>query len=92
MAVEWFDKQPGSDIGQSQDDPSMLLMNVGKPDWVNVPEGTGYPGRYRCLELRVGKCPVPGHDHDCIHYILDGPVWCAECEVSAMFQWYRARV
>lgn len=87
--TEWFDKAPGSDIGHSKDDPSMLLIGAGKPDWVRVPEGTGHGGDYRRLELRVAKCPL--HDHSCVHYILDGPVCCAECAESGQFIWYIRR-
>lgn len=87
--VEWFEKSVGSDVGQSEEDPSMLLIGVGKPDWVRVPDDTGHGGQYRCLELRVGRCPLPGHAHSCIHYVLECDVWCAECTESGQFVWYR---
>jgi hypothetical protein len=86
--VEWFEKRPGSDIGQG-DDASMLLVGIGKPDWVRVPQETGHGGQYRCLGLRVGRCPLPGHDHPCVHYVLDGSVGCAECTQVGQFVWYR---
>jgi hypothetical protein len=89
--VEWFNKQAGSDIGESKDDPRLLLIGLGKPDWVMVPDGTGHGGQYRCLDLRVGPCPLPGHDHECRHYLLDGPVWCAECTQEGKFVWYSRR-
>ncbi len=89
--VEWYQKPPGSDIGQSEDDPSMLLIGVGRPDWIRAPDDTGHGGQYRCLEIRVGKCPMPGHDHSCLHYVLDGPVWCAECTEARQFLWYARR-
>ena len=86
--VEWFQKAPGSDIGQGEDDPSMLLIGLGKPDWVRVPEETGHGGQRRCLELKVGKCPLPGHDHQVVHYVLEAEVWCAECTQAGQFVWY----
>lgn len=86
--VEWFEKAPGSDIAASEDDPAMLLIGVGKPDWVRVPEDIG-GGQYRCLEVRSGKCPALGHDHECRHYLLNGPVSCAECTQDGVFYWYR---
>ena len=66
----------------------MLRIGAGKPDWVCVPNETGHGGQYRCLELRVGRCPVAGHEHPWVHYVLDGPVWCAECAESEQFLWY----
>lgn len=92
MSIDWFNKTPGSDIAESQDDPHMLLMGVGVPDWVNVPADTGYGGSYRCLEIRLGPCPLKGHTEQVRHYILAGPVWCAECLVTGQFLWYKAPV
>jgi hypothetical protein len=86
--VEWFEKAPGSDVGRSEDDPAMLLVGIGTPDWVRVPPETGHGGQYRCLEVRAGACPLPGHDHTCRHYVLNGPVWCAECADAGQFVWY----
>lgn len=91
MSTEWFLKHAGSDVGQGIDDPRLLLLGIDKPDWVNVPSETGYGGRYRCLEVVVGPCPLQGHGEQCRHYILDGPVSCAECAVSGQFIWYRRR-
>ena len=89
MSTEWFDKLPGVDLAQGRDDPAMFIEPVGCPDWVNVPADTGYGGRYRCLAVLSGPCPVQGHNHICRHYILDGPVCCAECVQSGKFWWYR---
>ena len=89
MSTEWFNKIPGSDVAQSQEDERMLLLGVGVPDWVRVPADTGHGGQYRCLAVVVGRCPRRGHNHQCRHYILDGPVCCAECQVDNQFLWYR---
>lgn len=87
--IEFFNVAPGSDIGESQDEPG-LLIGVGKPDWVRVPPEAG-GGTYRCLEIIQGTCPLPGHGEECRHFILDGPIRCAECVVSAQFVWYKIR-
>ena len=94
MSTEWFDKRPGETVYQSQDDPTMLLVDDPVhpiPDWVRVPDDTGYGGQYRCLALVPGVCPLPGHGEPCRHYILDGPVSCAECVVDGKFVWYRRK-
>ncbi len=87
--TEWFDKKAGSEIVQSQDDPTMLLIGADLPDWVRVPAKTGHGGQYRCLAVIQKPCPLPGHGEPCKHYILDGPVHAAECAVSGQFAWYR---
>lgn len=90
MSIETFIKEAGSDVGVGKDEP-MLLYGIGKPDWVNVPDHPGLPGgRRTCHALVRGTCKVPGHqDHEGVHYILDGPVWCCECYIGKQFQWYR---
>lgn len=85
MSVEWFNFNAGDDVGQSSDDPAMLIIGIGKPDW--VPADTGHGGRYRCLELVTAACPNC-RTHDCTHYILDGPVSVAECKATGQFWWY----
>lgn len=89
MSVEWFDQTPGSDMAQSQDDPFKWLLNGGRPDWIRVPANTGYGGQYRCLAVVPGVCPLPSHGELCRHFVLDGPVSCAECVLSGQFVWYR---
>lgn len=87
--VEWFNKQPGQEMLQGRDDPTMLLVGVDKPDWINVPPETGYGGQYACLEIIVAPCPL--HGEPCRHYILDGPVHCAECVSTGQFLWYKRK-
>ncbi len=91
MAIEWFDKECGSDIGVSKEDASMLLIGVGKPEVVRVPDDTGFGGVYRCLELVVRACPIANHTHNCIHYVLTDGIGVAECCESKVFIWYRVR-
>jgi hypothetical protein len=85
--TDWFNKTPGSDIAQGRDNPEMLLLNLGKPQVIKVPIETGFGGVYRCLDVIAAKCPK--HDHNVPHYILDGPVCCAECTQTNEFIWYR---
>ncbi len=91
MAIDWFLKSAGSNIAPSLDDPTLLCIGVDFPDYAMAPPETGHPGIYRCLGVRQDKCPLPGHDHLAIHYILDGPVHCAECVESYQFAWYKPR-
>lgn len=88
MSIEWFDKKAGSDIGVSKDDPRMLLVGVGEPDWVQLPGDLG-GGTKRCLGVFLERCPCVGHDHECLHYAIEGTIWCAECAESGQFLWYR---
>jgi hypothetical protein len=94
MSVEWFKKSPGSPIQQSQEDPTMLLIDLdGKPDWVRVPDAISkYAGQHRCTEIRPGRCPLSGHEHACRHYVLEGiPVGVAECAVDQKIVFYLRR-
>lgn len=89
---ESFIKQAGSDVGMGTDPQEpKLLIGVGCPDWVTVPDHPGLPGgRRTCHAVLTAPCKVPGHTHPAQHYVLDGPVWCCECEVSVVFQWFKA--
>jgi hypothetical protein len=88
----WYERVAGCPLDHSQEDPSEYLIHGdgGKPDWVRAPASTGHGGVYRCVELRPRRCPLPGHDHDCVDYVLDGPVGVLECP-SGMFLWYLRR-
>lgn len=64
--------------------------NITYPDYVNVPDHPGLPGgQRRVLQVIKKHCIVPGHDHKAVHYILEGPVSCCQCQQSKVFQWYR---
>ncbi len=90
MSTEWFIKSPGSEIDPSRDVEGMAIVGLDKPDWVNVPDHPGIPGgKRRCLDLVIGRCYRPGHEHQAKHYILEGEVSCCECELDGVFQWYR---
>lgn len=86
--IEMFDKEAGSDNATHKEEP-MLLLNVGVPAVVRVPDHPGLPGGVRkCYDVIPGPCKVPGHDHQARHYVLAGPVWCCECVVAKVHQWY----
>ncbi len=86
MTVEWFNKEPGSDIAVSTDDPSMALIGGGVPDWVRLPSDLGGQ-RARVLAASVRPCPRG--PHDVRHLKLDGDISVAECEDHGGFLWYR---
>ncbi len=91
MAVEWFDTEPGTDIGVHKEE-GMLLIGVDPPDWVRVPDHPGMPGGPRkVLESTTKRCVRPGHDHSARHYLLEGPVSVCECLIDGLFQWYKNR-
>ena len=85
---EWFDRQAGSPVAKSKDDPTMLMVSLeDKPDWIGVPEEIG-GGQYRCEEVFAGRC-LCGDDHNVKHYTLLGSDFqVAECKVKG-FLWYR---
>lgn len=89
MTVEWFTKEPGSNVAIGSDDPKMLLIGVSQPDWVRLPPELGGV-RVRVKSVGVGPCPRTG-DHDVRHMELEGDVCVAECGAHGGFLWYRRR-
>ena len=89
--TEWFDREAGSPVAQSQTDPSMLLVSGGreKPDWIGIPDEIG-GGRVRCAAMEIRPC-ICGEDHVVPHFVLEGKdLRVAECP-SGGFLWYRLR-
>jgi hypothetical protein len=87
MSTAWFTKTPGSDVAVGSEDPSMLLIGSGHPDWVRLPAELG-GHRVRVESVGVGPCAC-GDDHDARHYRLEGGICVAEC--CGKFLWYRER-
>ena len=87
MTIEWFDREAGDTVAHSKNDPSMVLLGNGAPDWVRLPTELGG------MKLRVrghfrGACPACEACPDCAHLSLDEGYGVAEC-VSHGFLWYR---
>lgn len=89
VTTEWFDKRPGENIAVGSEDPTMLLIGAGVPDWVQLPAVLG-GARVRVLCARVAPCPHG--DHEVRHLRLDEPsgICVADCGLHG-FLWYRAR-
>lgn len=86
----WFDRSPGSFVSIGKDDPTTLLINNGKPDWVRLPPELG-GGKVKVIALIESKCPNPKcEDHLTRHYILKSAYGVAECADNG-FLWYEGK-
>jgi hypothetical protein len=84
MSTEWFDRSPGDVASPNVDDPSMLIVGAGSPDWVVLPAQLGGERR-RVTRSFVDACPCGGHD---VRHLHAGDVGVAECR---QFLWYRVK-
>jgi hypothetical protein len=87
MSTEWFDRQVGSSVATSKEDPTMLMVSSDTPDWIGVPDEIG-GGRFRCGGAFIGPCPCRA-EHGVKHLVLEGTdLRVAEC-LDKGFLWYR---
>ena len=85
-----FDVRPGDRVLQSEEDPSMVLVYDGVPDWVRLPAQLG-GARVNVLHGVREPCPCGG-DHGVLVLVLDEPtgIRVAECPARG-FLWHRPR-
>lgn len=88
--TEWFDRKPGSPVAQGSEDPTMLLIGDGVPDWVRLPPELG-GARVKVLGAHEAPCPMCGKGPDVRHLELPDGLGVAEC-VRHGFAWYRRSV
>ena len=91
MSTEWFDRKPGDHASIGIDDPTMMLVGGGIPDWVRTPEALGR----QQLGVRgyfMRQCPKCQCGIACRHLVLDQRYGVAECKTGCGFVWYRERV
>jgi hypothetical protein len=87
VSTEWFEKIAGSDAALSTDDPHMLLIGDGVPDWVRLPPELGGQ-QVRVTHARMHTCPRG--NHTVRHLKLDHDnLGVAECQAHGGFLWYR---
>lgn len=89
MTTLWFERMAGEHAATNDEDPNMVLLGSGAPDWVRLPEELGgttlrVQGHFR------GACPAAEACPDCAHLTLAEGYGVAEC-VSHGFMWYRRR-
>lgn len=87
--IEWFDRKPGSNVTQGSEDPTMLLIGDGPPDWVRLPPELG-GARVRVLGSHTAPCPMCEGDAPVRHLELGNDLFVAECAFHG-FAWYRKR-
>jgi len=87
--TEWFSKKPGSHVHQGVDDPTMLLVGAGAPDWVTLPPELGGT-KAKVLGAFQAPCPMcaPQDLSDVPHLAVEGDNFVAEC-LEHGFAWYR---
>jgi len=92
----WGERAPGSDVSQGTDDPSVLLIAPGMPDWVAFPDmpefGDLVGQRVRVSESFEAPCPMCEREHEgdapLVTHIAVKDGWCvAEC-LEHKFVWY----
>jgi len=88
MSVAWFDKRPGEDVAAGTEDPTMILVGAGVPDWVRLPPELG-GHQAKVVEATIEPCPRG--DHDVRHLKLNNGICVAECSAHGGFLWYRRK-
>ena len=86
----WFEKSPGSEVHESTEDETMVLIGAVIPDWVRLPAELG-GARVRVLGAFEAPCPLCGDDHSVRHLRVEGGLGVAECHEHG-FVWYRGSV
>ena len=84
--IYWFNRDQGSDISISEDDPAMVLIGSDNPDWARLPPELG-GDRLRVLGSRYDKCAC-GRDHEVRWYDMEQNYCVAECSHMG-FLWCR---
>lgn len=97
MAIEWFDRNAGSDAMQSKDDGTVLCIGkIDVGDYVGVPEN--HPDesvagkRFVVKEVFLSPCldPKCGYKR-CRTLSIEGGNFCAECPYCQQFYWFSYR-
>jgi hypothetical protein len=85
--TEWFNRKPGDFAAQGVDDPTMLLLGDGAPDWVRLPPELGGT-QLKVQGAHAAPCPMCKGGSDVRHLELEGNYGVAECPRHG-FVWYR---
>ena len=86
MDTMWFDRKPGERVSVGKDDPAVLMISEGVPDWVRLPDELG-GGKVKVSRAAIGPCPSCDTRHEVRFLILSGsPYTVAECPKSG-FLW-----
>ena len=89
MTTAWFQKNVGSEVHESIEDPSMMLVGDAVPDWVRLPESLG-SSDVRVLGAAKAPCPMCDTDTHVRHLQLENGLGIAECPTHN-FVWYRGK-
>jgi len=87
--TERFQRKAGSSVAQGIDDPSMLLLDDGLPEWVRLPAELGGT-QAKVLGAHAAPCPMCGTGPNVRHLELPDSLGVAECPRHG-FAWYRRR-
>lgn len=85
--TEWFERRPGDLASQGTDDPSLVLVGDGVPDWVRLPAELG-GGQVKVLGHHTAPCPMCKSQHPVRHLRLKRGYGVAECGRCG-FVWYQ---
>jgi hypothetical protein len=86
--TDWFTMQAGGLVHPHEEDPSMILIDMGVPDWVRLPPGLG---GHQCKVVSAENTTCVGcGDHNVRHLKLDVGVRVCECPERG-FLWYTLR-
>ena len=89
MSTEWFNRKAGSIAAQGSDDPTMLLVGDGPPDWVRLPPELG-GARVKVEGSHTAPCPMCDGGPHVRHLELPDGYGVAECPIHG-FAWYRRK-
>lgn len=90
MSTAWFNKKPGSEVHESIEDDTMLLLGDATPDWVRLPAELG-GAQVRVLGAHAASCPLCRNDQPVRHLRVEDELGVAECREHG-FVWYRKSV
>ena len=90
MTTAWFQKRAGSDVHESTEDETMVLVGDVIPDWVRLPAELG-GARVPVHGATAAPCPMCRDGHPVRHLKVEGSLGVAECRQHG-FVWYRGSV
>lgn len=83
-----FQKQAGSHVHESTEEPGMMIVGEVVPDWVRLPPQLG-GGRRVVAGHRTCRCPC-GSPHEVRELDLGENLFVAECGIKG-FLWYNRK-
>ena len=85
----WFERGPGEIVHLSTEEPGVLLLSVGPPDWVGLPPELG-GAQLRVLGAFMAECPMCKDSVPVRHVGAEQGYYVAECEAHG-FIWYQRK-